>query len=274
VPTSSGVFARTIRALQPYTGEIVFIGGWVHALYLAEANSRDRPIRTEDIDVTIPNQLLARDRPALLELVAAAGYVIQEVIDGSGIMEIFQAGPGQSLIELDLLTEAPDPMQDIIINGQPDLKVHGYPGQHVLLDNARWISVGADIHETLDPPVQIRVPRISAYTLGKGLSSQTRTRLPKQAKDLVYLFEIVRHPDLGRQVVDGMGEMAGKYPQEYARWRSYLAEAIDSVTLRREVVEQLILGFRALGSPEEVDRMFAARLRRLLGETPGSRRGQ
>ena len=54
MPSASEVFARTIRALQPYTHDVVFIGGWVHALYLAEANSPDRPIRTEDIDVTIP----------------------------------------------------------------------------------------------------------------------------------------------------------------------------------------------------------------------------
>lgn len=74
MPTGSEVFARTVIALQAYAGEIVFIGGWVHALYLAEANSTDRPVRTEDIDVTIPHAMLARDRPALFDLVAGAGY--------------------------------------------------------------------------------------------------------------------------------------------------------------------------------------------------------
>jgi hypothetical protein len=268
VPSSSEVFARTVCALQPYAQDVVFIGGWVHALYLAEANSSDRPIRTGDIDVTIPHQLLTRDRPALLELVAAAGYEVREVTDGSGIVEIFQPGPGQSVIELDLLTEAPDPRQDIVIEGQPALKVHGYPGQHILLDNARWMAVGADIHESLEPPLQIRVPRLPAYALGKGLSSRTRTHLTKQAKDLVYLFEIARHPDLGRQVVDGMGELADKYPDEYARWRMQLVEAMENAALRSEVVEQLIHGYRAIGTPEEVGRMYVARLRRLLGETP------
>lgn len=268
MPTSSEVFARTIRALQPYAPDVVFIGGWVHALYLAEANAGGWAIRTEDIDITIPNRLLAGDRPALLDLAAAAGYEVQEVLDGAGLVEIFQPGPGEGLIELDLLTEAPNASQDVSIDGQPGLKLHGYPGQHILLDNARWMEVGSEIHETLSPPLRIRVPSLPAYVLGKGLSSQTRTRMSKQAKDLVYLLEIARHPVLGRSSVLGMGGMASKYPKEYARWRGYLAEVIRDVRLLNEVAEQLLLGTRALGSHEEVTRSVVARLRRLLGETP------
>ena len=30
-------FARVIIAMQPYVDDIVFVGGWVHALYLAAA---------------------------------------------------------------------------------------------------------------------------------------------------------------------------------------------------------------------------------------------
>ncbi len=64
MPSSSEVFARTVKELQPYAADLVFVGGWVHALYLAEANSDERAIRTEDIDVTIPHRLLTRGRPA------------------------------------------------------------------------------------------------------------------------------------------------------------------------------------------------------------------
>lgn len=269
MPSSSEVFARTVKALQPYAADVVFIGGWVHALYLAEANDRDRAIRTDDIDITIPNRLLTGSRPALLDLVATAGYVVQEVIAGAGIVEIFQPGLGQSMIELDLLTEATNPKEDVTIEGQPALRVHGYPGQHLLLDNARWMRVGPEIHAMLRPPVRIRVPELPAYVLGKGLSSQTRSRIDKKAKDLVYLHEIARHPVLGREVVDGMGAIASKYPAEYARWRRYLTESTSDARLMDEVVEQLVTGVRALGSTEEVTRSVTARLRRLLGETPG-----
>ena len=65
-------FARVLIALQPYVDEIAFVGGWVHALYLAEANDRGA-VMTEDIDVTLPHTLLTRDRPALLKLARDAG---------------------------------------------------------------------------------------------------------------------------------------------------------------------------------------------------------
>ena len=52
------IFARTMLALQPYAADIVLIGGWVHALYIAEANAATRAIYTTDIDITIPPRLL------------------------------------------------------------------------------------------------------------------------------------------------------------------------------------------------------------------------
>lgn len=120
----------------------------------------------------------------------------------------------------------------------------------------------------LNPPLRIRVPTLPAYLLAKGLSSRTRTRLPKRAKDLVYLIEIVRHPVLGRAAVDGMRAMASSYPEEYARWRGYLAETLGNVPLLTEIAEQLILGHRSIGERAAVVKTIAARLRRLLGETP------
>lgn len=268
MPSSTEVFARTVRALQPYATEVVFVGGWVHALYLAEAHSEERPIQTDDIDITIPHRLLAGDRPLLLDLVSAAGYEVQEMPGGVGTREIFQPGPGQSVIELDLLTEAFDPQQEVAIEGQRDLRVYGYPGQHILLDNARWALVGPEIHPLLDPPLSIRVPTLPAYLLAKGLSSRTRTKLPKQAKDLVYLIEIARHPVLGPEAVQGLSELAPRYPEEFALWRSHLTTTLQNARLLSEVAEQLVAGFRSIGEPAEVAKVVAARLRRLLGTTP------
>ena len=54
-------FAKIVIATEPYHNEIVFVGGWVHALYLAEANESGA-IHTEDIDITIPSTLLTNGR--------------------------------------------------------------------------------------------------------------------------------------------------------------------------------------------------------------------
>lgn len=55
-------------------------------------------------------------------------------------MEIFQPGPGESVIELDLQAEAASPQQNIRIEGQPSWSSMANPG-NVLLENARlWLA--------------------------------------------------------------------------------------------------------------------------------------
>lgn len=72
--------ARVIIAMQPYVDDIVLVGGWVHAFYLAEANDVGAVV-TEYIDVTVPRVLLTRDRLTLLELAAKAGFERDPISD-------------------------------------------------------------------------------------------------------------------------------------------------------------------------------------------------
>ena len=39
--TASEAFARVVIALEPYAAQVVFVGGWVHALFLAEAGATE-----------------------------------------------------------------------------------------------------------------------------------------------------------------------------------------------------------------------------------------
>jgi hypothetical protein len=136
------------------------------------------------------------------------------------------------------------------------------------LENSTWISVGPEIHELLEPPRKIRVPTIGAYVLLKGLSSITRTRLDKRAKDLVYLHEILRHSILGPLALQGLPDLAARYPIAYADWRSQLARVTSDVRLLREIARQLLTADRARGHPEAVVAAVTARLRRTLAEAP------
>jgi hypothetical protein len=262
------VFARTVRALEPYADDIVLVGGWVHALYLAEANSAARAIYTSDIDFTIPARLIGGDRPALVDLVTSAGYEIDHLDEAAGINSFWQSGEKQEVIDLDLLTEAPTPSDGIRIEGQPGLVVPGYPNQDVLLRNARWIEIGPEIHPMLEPPCRIRVPTIPAYVLVKGLSSNRRPSGSKRAKDIVYLYEITRDRILGRGARSGMPALAEAYPDEYREWREILSATIADRRILSDVAEQLLQGLRSFGSPAEVEASVSAHLRRLLGETP------
>ena len=67
-PTGRDVFANTILSLAPYANDIVLIGGWVHELYLRDGGHPERPIRTDDVDYTLPRSLKTSGRPLIVHL--------------------------------------------------------------------------------------------------------------------------------------------------------------------------------------------------------------
>ena len=266
--TPREAFARTIIAFESYLPDVVFIGGWVHAIYLADAGQGERPILTDDIDVTIPHRLLTAGRPQLIDLATAAGFEEDELSGlGGAPVRLVQPGMGASVIDLDLITHA-DVAGSVPIEGQPGLRAQGYPWQEIALENWMWLAVNEEVHPTLAPPRSIKVPTISAYLLLKGLSSSTRTRSENQAKDLVYLHEIARHPVLGKAGIAGVPALAEKHPVAYKAWREYLSSMLEGGRRLRDVAEQLQAAARAEGDLSTIAANVTARLRRVLAETP------
>lgn len=54
------MFARAMKALGPYLGELVVIGGWAHRLYELHAMARApgfQPLMTEDADIAAPGKM-------------------------------------------------------------------------------------------------------------------------------------------------------------------------------------------------------------------------
>ncbi len=269
MPSSREIFAATLRHLEPYADDIVLVGGWVHALYLANAKSGERPILTDDIDVTVPPRLMAGDRATLVELTVQAGFERDPLSDLDGATtRLTRPSLGEAVVDLDILTEAATAGAAVPVVGQDDLVAQGYPGQVIMLETWRWVEVGQEIHDSLDPPVRFRIPTVAAYTLHKGIAWRQRTQARKRAKDLVYLTEILRQPVLGAEALAGLGQLAVAYPTEYRTWRDNLAEVLTRTPLLRDVAEQLTLAGRAQGSLDEVVPAIVAQLRRALGETP------
>ena len=114
------VFAHLVRTLGPYLGDVVFVGGWVQALYVLEAEGAGaRVVRTSDIDVTLKSPLEAGDRAPLLDLLREGGFDVDAFDDASG----FEISIDD--VDVDLLTDAPTPGDPVRIEGQPDLRVFG-----------------------------------------------------------------------------------------------------------------------------------------------------
>lgn len=256
------VFADLLRTLSPYLRELVFVGGWVQALYVLEVEGIDaRVVRTSDIDLTLAPKLDRGHRPALLDLLREAGFEVQAFDDESGY------AVSKSSIEVDLLAEGSALGAPVRIEGQPDLRVFGYPHQNLLRTNTRPMLVGSAVDDSLEPPIEILVPTLPAYVLGKLLSSAHRTVRSKQAKDLVYVSELMARAQLATLIVEGLPELVGSYLEEGRQAREWLVSALDTSSLIADAARQVIesSGF-GIDDDTPVRAQVASRLRRLLEE--------
>jgi hypothetical protein len=251
--------------MQPYSKDIVFVGGWVHALYLADAGEIGG-IGTEDIDITIPHELLAGDRPTLLELAERAGFERDPISDMEGVAPwmVYTNADGDT-VPIDFLTEGV-PRVAVQIIGQPGLFAQAYPGQNVLLENAQVLLVGPELHDLLTPPRAIRVPTLGAYVLQKGISASTRTNAGKRAKDHAYIHEIVRHPKLGTIVFDQLPPLQNRYPKEHAAFLGEVRAILADSNAINDVAEQLSMHSRSWGSVQTIRSRVVVWLQRLAGE--------
>ena len=260
------VFAELARTLTPYLGDIVFIGGWVHALYILEADGDAASIvRTDDIDITLPRNLDASSRPPLICLVRDAGFEVHRIDAASGLLEI-----SKGAVDLDLLTEAPASGDPVAILGQPDLSVQGYPYQDLLRQNTRSMLVGPELDPSQEHGIEIRVPTLSAYALGKVLSSSARERETKQAKDLVYLEQLLARPGLREELAGALPALITEYAEESGFAAEYLRSVLENGGLLREVARQVIeaSGYE-MQDDTPVRQQIIARLRRFVGDTWG-----
>lgn len=259
------VFADLLRGLSPYLDEVVFVGGWVQVLYVLELEgSGARVIRTADIDLTLAPTLDHGERPPLLDLLRGAGFRVETFDDRSGY-EV-----SKDSIEVDLLAEGTTPGDPVEIEGQPDLRVFGYPHQTLLRTNTRTMWVGLDVHESLTKPMAIRVPTLPAYTLGKLLSSAARGHPEKQAKDLAYVSELMARDSLATAILEGLPNMFRAYPEQGRSAKRWLEAALGDHNMIGRVADQLIesSGFD-VRDDTPVRAQVTVRLRRLVGEGLG-----
>lgn len=273
--TAAEVFADVVRALEAYAEEIVLIGGWVHAIYLADADVAARAIRTDDIDITIPHQLQSSDRPTLIELAESVGFDCERLeSDQSGLVRLTRRIDGSVIVDLDIITEATTPRDVVPIEGQSGLVVQGYPSQELLLNNTVWIEVGAEVHPSLETPVWLRVPTHAAYVLQKGISAQTRLSPTKCAKDLMYLYEIATHPRLGPRVMAGMPALRDAYREEFDSVLRYLQRLADGGRPLNDLVQQLVYAGRSFEPERDLVARVAAQFSRICSELAECGKGE
>ena len=260
--TGGAVLVDLLGTLAPYLTDVVFVGGWVQALYVFELEGTDaRVIRTSDIDLTVSSRLEAGDRPPLVTLLRNGGFDVEAFDDESGL-EIWKDS-----VDVDLLTEAPDPRKTVEIEGQSGLRVFGYPHQALLRENTRSMMVGPEIDESLTTHIEILVPTLPAYVTGKLLSSPRRSHRTKQAKDLAYISELMAREQLQQLITEDLPPLLRRYPTEGDLAEHSLRSALSDSRLLGDVAVQVIesSGFE-VADDTPVRAQITARLSRLLAE--------
>lgn len=123
------------------------------------------------------------------------------------------------------------------------------------------------MHDSLTTPVEILVPTLPAYAIGKLLSSAHRHVRAKQAKDLVYVTELTAREQLATLILEGIPQVIASHPDEGRRARQWLSAAIHDRRLIEDAASQVVesSGF-GVDDHRPVRAEVVARLRRLSEE--------
>jgi hypothetical protein len=194
-----GRLHRVLTVLGPYLADLVLIGGWVPDLYRkygALAGWTSELSFTSELDVLVAaGGLPSGDRPALAALLADAG--LRPVGDAVGAAVWTHADGGDAI---EFLVPHRGPLRPstgpVPITGQPGVTAIMLPDVEFLGRHTTLLQVPVN-----DTVLAVRVPRLGAYVINKGLTFPRRVPRaghafnPKRAKDLLYLRDLMAAGD-------------------------------------------------------------------------------
>lgn len=225
-------FAKLVQALDPWRGQLVFIGGWSHRLHTLHPYASPlafQPIFTKDTDLAFHNEvpLAGNIKDALVE----KGF--QEDLSGEARPPAahYKLGNATSGFYAEFLT--PLVGSSFKRTGEPDatLLAGGISAQKirhlgVLLTDPWLVSVGPMNQVPLDEPVDLQVANPLCFMVQKFLIKKQRTA-DKHRQDLLYVFDTIQL----------FGHML---PQFKENWEQVIAPSLEAgavKTIAQEISE-------------------------------------
>jgi hypothetical protein len=230
-------FAKLVQALDPWRGQLVFIGGWSHRLHTLhpQASRLDfQPVFTKDTDLAFHTRVpLEGDIKAAL---SRQGFEEQLSGDTRPPVAHYTLGHEAGGFYAEFLT--PLAGSGIKRSGQPDatLLAGGISAQKirhldVLLTDPWVMQVGPANGVPLHQPVGLRVANPLCFMVQKFLIKKQRTP-DKHRQDLLYVFDTVQL----------FGHLL---PQFKADWETAIAPSLGT-DLARTVVQECTASFDTL----------------------------
>lgn len=222
-------FAKLVQALDPWRGQLVFIGGWSHRLHTLHpfASQLDfQPVFTKDTDLAFHNKvpLEGNIKDALTE----KGF--KEELSGEARPPVahYMLGSDTSGFYAEFLT--PLVGRSIKRTGETDatMVAGGISAQKIrhlgiLLTDPWIVTVGPMNGVPLDEPVDLQVANPLCFMMQKFLIKKQRTAA-KHRQDLLYVFDTIQL----------FGHML---PQLKANWENAIAPSLEAGAIKTVVQE-------------------------------------
>ena len=185
------IFGALIEVIEPYLGDVVFIGGVANALYEyhPKAQASGNPtLVTKDIDLATASKILSRGgSPTLADLLDQAGFKMNKEIEMALNLTKFQLldenyeveflcpllgrSPGPDYIEVQKgISAIPLRFMDVPLQAPWELSVSSLPG----LEKSN---------------LKILIPNPGAYIVQKFITMLRRSRSSAIQKDAYYVYE-------------------------------------------------------------------------------------
>ncbi|CAN7629996.1 nucleotidyltransferase domain-containing protein [Acidovorax delafieldii] len=187
-------FAKLVQALDPWRGQMIFIGGWGHRLHTLHPDAQKlafEPVFTRDTDLAFANRApLEGDIKAAL---AAHGF--NEEFSGTSKPPAahYTLGNEENGFYAEFLTPLMEPPRKR--NGEPNataavagISAHKIAHLGVLLEDPWIVTVGPDVGVPIDQPVDLQVANPLCFMIQKFLILKDRTKNKRQ-QDLLYVHD-------------------------------------------------------------------------------------
>ena len=187
-------FLKAAKALQPYLGRVVFIGGCANALYRHHPAANQpglRPLNTFDLDLAAPNQLPIIASTSLQAALLSAG--LRPIPDNQRTNK-FRTSPdaNETLEFLCPLTGVAKKNRDqspALVDIQQDCTAEALDYLDLLLLYPWSVDLKDVPSLAVAESLSINIPNPASYVMQKVLIRSKRGSSAKRAKDCYYIYE-------------------------------------------------------------------------------------
>jgi nucleotidyltransferase-like protein len=231
-------FFRALWLLRDYLPDLIIIGGWVPYLYARFSGDpwTSRASQTAEVDVLALPPLPVRGALRLDQTLRAAGLVPARDPGPSAVWTA-SSGSGE---QVEFLTPhdgtAAKQGATVRVAGHGDIGAIGLAGLALLASRTTPLTVPVGLFEDRLQYVEVRVPCLGAYLTNKAVTVVSRRAQldgssPKQAKDVVYIHDVMAASDVVRQRVESDIQALGAGGGRTSRERQALRSAMNNVNL-------------------------------------------